>query len=33
MAYKIVLIAIGFTAVLLYERAPAKKERERKGSK
>ena len=33
MAYKIVSIAIDFTAVLLYGRALAKKGREKKGSK
>ena len=33
MAYKIVPIAIDFTAVLLYRRAPTRRERERKGSK
>ena len=33
MAYKIVFTAISLTAVLLYRRAPAKRERERKGSK
>ena len=33
MAYKMVFIAIDFTAVLLYRRAPAKRGRERKGSK
>ena len=33
MAYKIVFTAIGLTAVLLYGRAPAKRGRERKGSK
>ena len=33
MAYKMVFTAIGFSAVLLCGRAPAKKKRERKGSK
>ena len=33
MAYKIVPIAIGLTAVILCGRAPARRERERKGSK
>ena len=33
MAYKMVPMAIDFTAVLLCGRAPAKKKRERKGSK
>ena len=33
MAYKIVLRAMGLTAVSLCRRAPARRERERKGSK
>ena len=33
MACKIVFIAVGFTAVPLYGRAPARRGRERKGSK
>ena len=33
MAYKIVLIVIGLTAVLLYRKAPTRRGRERKGSK
>ena len=33
MAYKMVPMAIGLTASLLYKRAPARRGRERKGSK
>ena len=33
MAYKIVFMATGFTAILLYKRAPARKKKEKKGSK
>ena len=31
MAYKIIPIAVGFTTVLLYGRAPTKRGREKKG--